>query len=299
MSAHTIKGLREQFRAVGKFHTPPELALLLRSYIPGEPAEVYDPTCGAGALLSVFPNAEKYGQDIDAEALADASLLPRFHGVLGDVLSSPAWMDRKFPAIVANPPFSIKWDPSVASDERFMSAPTIPTANRADFAFLLHVLYMLASGGVAAVLSFPGVLYRGGRERTLRAWMIESNVIDRVVSIPGGTFEDTSISTAVIVFRKGRDSDSIVFEDREHGLEETVPIQCVRDADYSLSVSQFVELPKPDEPPFDAWEAECSARRGVVSRLRADLLFSRQVALLEGWPLRPFIDDLRGVLDEF
>ena len=119
---HTIKGLRAQFKAVGKFHTPPELALLLRSYIPGDPQAVYDPTCGAGSLLSVFPEGvEKFGQDIDQAALDDAAMLPNFHGHYGDVLTDPAWLDKRFPAIVANPPFSIKWEPTV--DERFMSAP--------------------------------------------------------------------------------------------------------------------------------------------------------------------------------
>lgn len=296
---HTIKGLREQFKAVGKFHTPPELALLLRSYIPGEPETVYDPTCGAGALLSVFDESvRKYGQDIDEAALSDAAELPNFHGHLGDVLTDPAFTDMRFPAIVANPPFSIKWEPTV--DERFMTAPTVPTSGRADYAFLLHILHMLADGGTAAVLSFPGVLYRGQREGQLRAWLVESNVVDRVVHIPGDTFTDTTIATAVIVLRKGRAvGEPVVFEDREIGLTETVEVSRIRDNGHNLSVSQYVQPPEVEKPLFDAWATEQAARRGMCKKLRADIRFSQQVALMEGWPLEPFIDDLRGVLNEF
>lgn len=296
---HTIKGLREQFKSVGKFHTPPELALMLRELIPGDPDKVYDPTCGAGALLSVFPEATaKYGQDIDSAALHDAALLPNFRGHLGDVLTDPAWLNERFPAIVANPPFSIKWEPQ--ADERFMYAPTVPTGGRADYAFLLHILHMLTDDGVAAVLSFPGVLYRGQREGALRAWMVESNYIDQVIHIPGDTFTDTSIATAVVVLKRNRASDApIRFEDREHGIERVVPLDEIRANGYNLSVSQYVQPAVQEAPPFDAWETEQAARRGMCRKLRADLQFSAQVAEFEGWSIAPFVDDLRGVLDEF
>lgn len=297
--AHTIKGLRAQFKAVGKFHTPPELALMLRALIPGTPESVYDPTCGAGALLSVFPEGvAKFGQDIDGAALEDASLLPNFTGQLGDVLTDPAWVDRRFPAIVANPPFSIKWEPQ--ADERFMYAPTVPTSGRADYAFLLHILHMLADDGVAAVLSFPGVLYRGQREGTIRAWMVETNVIDQVILIPGDTFVDTSIATAILVLRKNRaPGEPIKFEDREHLIERFVPVGEVRANDYNLSVSQYVQPPVKEVPPFDAWGTEQTARAGMCKKLRADIQFSVAVAGLEGWPVAPFISSLRAVLDEF
>lgn len=285
MSTHTIKGLREQFKAQGKFHTPPELAKFLRSLIHGDPATVYDPTCGAGALLAEFPDAEKFGQDIDSEALADAEQLSNFHGALGDVLSEPAWMGQKFAAIVANPPFSIKWDPAVATDERFMHAPTVPTAGRADFAFLLHILHFLADDGTAAVLSFPGVLYRGNREKTLRRWLVERGVISQVISIPGDTFMDTAISTACIVFRRG--SDRITFTDREHGVEETVTLDEVARQDYLLSVSAYVQPPTPRQPPFDSVAVEEAARRNLLRKLKSELLFSKQVARMEGWDTFP------------
>lgn len=296
---HTVKGLREQFKAVGKFHTPPELALMLRSYIPDEPKSAYDPTCGAGALLSVFgDDVAKYGQDIDKEALDDATLLPNFHGHLGDVLTEPAWLDKRFPAIVANPPFSIKWVPML--DERFVTAPTIPTQSRADYAFLLHILHMLDDNGTAAVLSFPGVLYRGQREEKIRAWLVETNVIDRVVHVPGDTFVDTGIATAVMVLKKGRqDNAPIAFEDAELELEKLVPIDDVRANNYNLSVSQYVQAAIPDKPSVDPWELERQSRMEICGNLRRDIEFSKAVARIEGWAITPFINDLQAVLDEF
>ena len=298
MNAHTMKALRQQFRAVGKFHTPPELALKLSSYITNHPKRVYDPTCGAGALLSVFPeHVQKYGQDIDAAALDDAAQLPNFHGHLGDVLTDPAWLEERFDAIVANPPFSVGWEPQV--DERFMTVPVLPTAGRADYAFLLHILHMLAGDGIAAVLSFPGVLYRGNREKTLRAWLIEQNVIDQVVAIPGKTFEDTAIATAVIVLKKNRPGDApVLFTDDELDITEQISREQIRQNDYTLSVSQYVAAPEPDIPPFDAWETEQAARRNLLRKLKSELTFSKQVAAFEGWPMEPLYSAVHEVVDE-
>lgn len=294
MTEHTIKGLRAEFKAQGKFHTPPELARFLRGLIPGEPVDVYDPTCGAGALLAEFPDAEKYGQDIDAGAVTDAEYLSKFHGVVGDVLTDPAWLDRKFQAIVANPPFSIEWTPNV--DERFMSAPTVPTKGRADFAFLLHILYMLADDGVAAVLQFPGICYRGNRELTLRKWMVENNWVDQVIHIPGDTFTDTAISTVCLVFRKNRTSDTIRVVDREHGLERDVPIAEIASNGFNLAPSSYVQ-PEVVKEVVDPIALEMDARRLLVSTLRSRLAFSRFVAETEHLDFEVFRAEVREVVD--
>ena len=298
MSTHTIKGLRAEFKKAGKFHTPPELAAFLHDLIPEGARDVYDPTCGAGNLLAVFPDTTpKYGQDIDKAALEDATLLPNFHGHLGDVLTDPAWMDRKFHAIVANPPFSIPWTPQW--DERWFGVPTMPTKGRADWAFLIHIVHMLADDGTAAVLQFPGVLYRGGREKQLREWLVTENLLDRVIAIPGDTFTDTTISTACLVLRKDREQGApIIFEDREHDISREVTATEIQANDYTLSVSTYVQPPEPEREPIDPWELEQLARRNAVRRLRAELGFSRTVANLEGWPYTPFLDDLSAVIEE-
>ena len=297
---HTIKGVREQFKAQGKFHTPPELVEYLHDLVNPNPRDVYDPTCGAGALLAAFPaETPKYGQDIDQEALDDANQLPNFHGHLGDVLTDPAWVDHKFHAIVANPPFSIKWDPNPA-DLRWWTAPTVPTAQRSDFAFILHILHMLADDGTAAILCFPGVLYRQGREKTLRQYLLDLNVIEEVHAIPGHHFTDTSIATGLLVLKKDRKpGDPVTMRVVEHDLERQVTVEEIADNDYTLSATGYVTLPEPEKPPVDPWELEQLARRNACNQLRKELRFSQAIATIESWPFQPFLNDLNNVITEF
>ena len=297
----TLKHQREQYREHGKFHTPPELARMLRSLIPGNPSNVYDPTCGAGALLNEFPDSALYGQDIDAEALeyARQRFGSRFHGVLGDVLTEPAFMDRKFDAIVANPPFSIKWDPTRATDERFTVAPTVPTASRADFAFILHTIHLLAPGGTAAVLAFPGMLYRGGREQQLRQWIVEQQYVSAVIRVPGDTFTDTKIETACLVIKKGMGERPVQFCDLEHETSRTVTKAEIAGNDWNLSVTSYVQAPKPDTPPVDPVALEDTAEDQALRRLRAELEFTRAVDMVEGSDRFPqFCHRVRRVVDQ-
>lgn len=287
MGTHTIKGLRQEFKDVGKFHTPPELAKALYDLIPPNPRDVYDPTCGAGALLAQFgDDVPKYGQDIDQEALDDARLIPNFHGHHGDVLTDPAWLDRRFHAIVANPPFSIKWTPQ--ADERFFGLPAIPTKSRADYAFLAHIIHMLGDDGTAVVLSFPGVLYRGQREGKIRRWMVEENLVDKVIHVPGNTFTDTSIATAILVLRKNRTTTDVTFEDRETGVEATASLDEIRANDFMLSVNLYAAEPEPEEEKVDPWELQQQARRGFLRQLRKDMQFDQWVCRVEGWDFEEF-----------
>lgn len=303
MNPHSISAIREQFRAVGKFHTPPELALRLRSLIPNEPRNVYDPTCGAGALLAVFhPDTPKFGQDIDEPALSDAEQLPNFTGAHGDVLTDPAWPDKKFHAIVANPPFSIKWVPNHL-DERFINAPTVPTQSRADFAFLMHIIHALDQDGTAAVLNAPGVLFRGGREQQLRQWFVEElNIVDAIIAVPGDAFEDTSIPTVIIVFKKNRAPNApILMRDDEHDIEREVPIEEIAQEDFMLSPSRFVS-PKVESEwaDYDAVGAEVQLREMALANLEKSLQFSAMsIPLLGAPPLDDHLDALQRVIDKY
>ena len=285
MTAHTIKGLRAEFKAQGKFHTPPELALFLRSLVHDAPRNVYDPTCGAGSLLSVFnPDTPKYGQDIDMAALEDAALLDNMHTAYGDVLTNPAWVDKRLHTIVANPPFSIKWTP-ITDDPRFTVAPTIPTQGKADYAFLLHILHMLADDGIAAVLGFPGILYRGQREGKIRQWMVERNYVDHVIQIPGDTFTDTSISTCCLVLRKDREEDApVAFTDRELDTSVEISREDIAANGFNLAVSSYVQPPEPKKPPFDPVEVESAAQANLLRKLQGEMRFSMMVARLEQRP---------------
>lgn len=296
----SLKELREQYRASGTFHSPPELVDFIRSLIPGDPNEVYDPTCGTGALLSAFPGStRKYGQDINEHAVAIAAEdLENFQGASGDVLTDPAWPDKQFSAIVANPPFSVKWQPR--EDPRWGDAPTIPTKGRADFAFLLHILSALAPDGVAAVLQAPGVCYRGGRESTLRRWMVESlNVVDAVIAIPGDTFTDTSIPTVCLVLQKGRAAaQSLLFEDREHDISRDVTVSEIASNDFCLSPSRYLSLPgdEPEAQPVDVLELETRARAAALESVEKSIDLAAVFGGMGGLDVAPFLDDIEKLV---
>ena len=106
--AHNLKSIRQKFKENGVFYTEKALAEKIRSYLPADVDEIYDPTCGDGGLLSVFPDeVRKYGQEIDLEQLEEArKRLVNFEGKGGDTLTDPQF-DRQFKYIIANPPFSL------------------------------------------------------------------------------------------------------------------------------------------------------------------------------------------------
>lgn len=240
MKEKSIKNIRQEFKEHGIFYTPPELAKKLLSYVDNQPKSVYDPTCGAGNLLKVFhENVKKYGQELDPEQLSLIDI-PNFTGYAGDTLMDDGFVNQKFDCIVANPPFSVKWDPeALKDDERFSCCPALPPPSKADWAFMLHVLYHLSDSGVAVVLEFPGILYRGQREGRVRQWFVENNYIDRVVNISGNTFEDTSIATCIVVLKRNRDTTDVIFEDGDR--VETVPLEEIKDNGFTLSVNTYLQ----------------------------------------------------------
>lgn len=301
--AHNLKSIRQEFKANGVFYTDERLAQIMKSYIGGEPSEVYDPTCGDGALLSTFGDeVRKFGQELDGEQLDVArSRLVNFEGVCGDTLQAPAFAGRKFACIMANPPFSTKWEQR-KGDERFANAPAPPPPSRADYAFLLHVLHYLAPDGVAVVLNAPGILYRGNAEGKIRRWLVEQNVIDRVVFIPGGYFVDTKIPTVLLVLRKDRTArgiTSIAYEDRSSGREISITPEEIAANDYCLS-NLMPQEEKEQPPPIDPNALEQEAERAAVDVLRANLEITQAVSELEGIDyLSPFVARVDALLSEY
>lgn len=246
MKEKNIKNIRQEFKDHGIFYTPPELANRLLSYVDIQPESVYDPTCGAGNLLRVFPDSvKKYGQELDAEQLALIDL-PNFTGYAGDTLMEDRFAGQRFDCIIANPPFSVKWNPeALKDDERFSCCPALPPPSKADWAFILHILHHLSENGVAVILEFPGILYRGQREGKVRQWFIENNYIDRIVHIPGNTFEDTSITTCIIVLKKNKDTTDVIFEDGDR--LETVSLEEIKKNGFTLSVNTYLQDNTPKE----------------------------------------------------
>lgn len=297
MKQKSIKNIRQEFKNNGIFYTPPELAEKLKSYVDFEPETVYDPTCGAGNLLRVFrENVKKYGQELDAEQLGLIDI-PNFKGYAGNTLLDDGFKGMKFDCIVANPPFSVKWNPDeLASDERFSCSPVLPPPSKADWAFMLHILHHLADDGIAVVLEFPGILYRGQREGKVRKWFVQNNYIDRVVHVPGNTFEDTAISTCIVVLKKNRETTDIVFEDKEK--TETVSLERIEENDYSLSVSLYIEE-EIEKEEIDPSVLENEARRLFLIRLKKELDFDKMVCEMEGISIRPFISAIRKILREY
>jgi len=141
-----------------------------------------------------------------------------FDVALGDTLTDPKhWDDEPFDAIVSNPPYSIKWEgdanPLLINDPRFSPAGVLAPKSKADLAFTMHMLSWLSTSGTAAIVEFPGVLYRGGAEQKIRKYLIENNYIDTVIQLPPDLFFGTTIGTCIIVLKKSKKDNKTLFID--------------------------------------------------------------------------------------
>ena len=279
----------------GEFFTPQEVSeLLTRIALHGktEVNKVYDPACGSGSLLL---NAAKilgksnvrqgfFGQEINITTYNLCRINMFLHDIdydkfdiaHGDTLIEPAhWDDEPFEAIVSNPPYSIRWDgdanPLMINDPRFAPAGVLAPKSKADLAFIMHSLSWLATNGTAAIVCFPGVMYRGGAEQKIRKYLIDNNYIDCVIQLPSNLFFGTSIATCIMVLKKSKSDNGTLFinasdecvkvtnsnklteenihtilahyverANKEH-LSRLVPNSKVAEQDYNLTVSIYVE----------------------------------------------------------
>lgn len=221
----------------GEFFTPQEVGELLARIVIMDKAsvnKVYDPACGSGGLLLKFAkilgkeNVREgfFGQEINLTTYNLARINMFLHNInynnfsieRGDTLIHPAhWNDEPFDAIVSNPPYSIKWagksNPILINDERFAPAGVLAPESKADLAFTMHMLSWLSPKGTAAIVEFPGVLYRGGAEQKIRQYMIDNNFVDTVIQLPPDLFFGTSIATCILVLKKNKSDNNILFVD--------------------------------------------------------------------------------------
>ena len=221
----------------GEFFTPQEVSeLLARITLVGKKqvVKVYDPACGSGALLLQFAkvlgreNIRKgfFGQEINLTTFNLARINMFLHDVNyekfslahGDTLTDPAHLDEApFDAIVSNPPYSIKWDgdanPLMINDPRFSPAGVVAPKSKADLAFTMHILSGLAVDGTAAIVEFPGVMYRGGAEQKIRKYLVDNNFVDAVIQLPPDLFFGTSIATCILVLKKSKKDNAVLFID--------------------------------------------------------------------------------------
>lgn len=219
----------------GEFYTPQEVSeLLTRLTVMGKTSvnKVYDPACGSGSLLLKFAkilgrdNVTRgfYGQEINITTynlcrinmfLHDIDY-DKFNIALGDTLTDPQhWDEEPFEAIVSNPPYSIRWDgennPVLINDPRFSPAGVLAPKSKADLAFIMHSLAWLATNGTAAIVCFPGIMYRGGAEQKIRKYLVDNNFVDTIIQLPDNLFYGTSIATCIMTLKKNKTENSTLF----------------------------------------------------------------------------------------
>lgn len=278
----------------GEYYTPQEVSeVLARIAVAGKKRvnKVYDPAAGSGSLLLKFAKVLGkenvggfYGQEINLTTYNLARINMFLHDVNyekfslahGDTLTDPQhWDDEPFEAIVSNPPYSIKWEgdanPLLINDERFAPAGVLAPKSKADLAFTMHILSWLAVNGTAAIVEFPGVLYRGGAEAKIRKYLVDNNYVDAVIQLPPDLFFGTTIATCIIVLKKSKADNAVLFVDASNefkrvgnknkllpdhqknildALEQRVPVdhrvalisnEEIAANDYNIAVSSYVE----------------------------------------------------------
>lgn len=225
----------------GEFYTPAQVSRLLAQIVSQDKKRVrsvYDPTCGSGSLLLRIGDYTEvvsyFGQELNPTTYNIARMNMILHGVhfdrfdirQGDTLTEDMHTDLKAEVIVANPPFSAKWkgdsDPQLAHDDRFSQYGRLAPKDKADYAFVTHMLYHLADNGTMAVVLPHGALFRSGAEGHIRKYIIEKqNYLDAVIGLPPNLFYGTSIPATVLVFKKCRkDDEDILFIDASKGFEK-------------------------------------------------------------------------------
>lgn len=200
----------------------------------------------------------------------------KFDIACDDTLTSPQhWDDEPFELIVSNPPYSIKWagdsNPLLINDPRYAPAGVLAPKSKADMAFIMHSLSWLAPNGTAAIVCFPGIMYRGGAEKKIRKYLIDNNFVDCIIQLPSNLFFGTSIATCIMVLKKGKSDNTTIFIDAtkecikvtnnnrltEDNLQKIVSAftrreeikhfshvanyEEIAENDYNLSVSTYVE----------------------------------------------------------
>lgn len=279
----------------GEYFTPQEVSeLLTRIAVYGktEINKVYDPACGSGSLLlkaaKILGRDQVrqgfYGQEINITTYNLCRINMFLHDIgydkfdiaHGDTLTDPQhWDEEPFEAIVSNPPYSIKWEgdgnATLINDPRFSPAGVLAPKSKADLAFIMHALSWLATDGTAAIVCFPGVMYRGGAEKKIRKYLIDNNFIDTIIQLPDNLFFGTTIATCIMVLKKSKKDNATLFidaskqcvkvtnsnklteeniqtilnafakrEDQPH-FARLVPNDEIAQQDYNLSVSTYVE----------------------------------------------------------
>ena len=287
-------------KSAGEFYTPQQVSKILAKIVTtgkNKIKSVYDPTCGSGSLLLRVAKeadvSEFYGQELTRTTYNLARMNMILHDVHfrsfdirhEDTLENPQHLDKRFEAIVANPPFSAHWksdaNPLYNTDERFSQYGKLAPKTKADYAFVQHMLFHLADNGTMACVLPHGVLFRGAAEGHIREYLIkELNWLDAVIGLPANIFYGTSIPTSILVFKKCRKkdddilfidasgSDHYIKEGNQNSLREedidlivntyqnrktiakysyTAPLAEIAENDYNLNIPRYVDTFEAEE----------------------------------------------------
>ncbi|MDU4801122.1 type I restriction-modification system subunit M [Clostridium butyricum] len=257
----------------GEFYTPHQVSKILAKIVTSDVKKldeffnIYDPTMGSGSLLlTVGQELPKgtpmkyFGQELNTTTYNLARMNLMMHNVSynnmilnnADTLESD-WPDgpdekgidrpRSFDAVVANPPYSAKWDndETKLKDPRFSDYGKLAPASKADYAFILHSIYHLNNDGTMAIVLPHGVLFRGAAEGKIRQTLIEKNYLDAVIGLPANLFYGTSIPTIILVLKKNRKNKDILFIDASNDFEKCKNQNNLTDENVDKIISTFKE----------------------------------------------------------
>lgn len=243
-------------KKAGEFYTPHEVSLLMSEIIANhlqdrDEIKIYDPTSGSGSLLiNIGQSVAKhindknkikyYAQELKENTynLTRMNLImrgilpdnivtrcgdtleddwPYFEEANGKIVENTYDPLTNLDAVVSNPPYSQKWDPTDKQHDPRFNGYGVAPKTKADYAFLLHDLFHLRAGGIMTIVLPHGVLFRGGDEGKIRKNLIENNNIDAIIGLPANIFFGTGIPTIVMVLKKGRPNDDVLIIDASKG----------------------------------------------------------------------------------
>lgn len=257
-------------KKAGEFYTPKQVSEVLSKLVTVDlPADiknpsVYDFACGSGALLLTVQEEVKgrrlryHGQELNTTTYNLARMNLMMHDVTyqnmdlrnADTLEMD-WPDgvddqgvdhpRSFDMVVANPPYSARWDndDKKLKDPRFKEYEALAPKTKADYAFLLHGLYHLKQDGTMAIVLPHGVLFRGAKEAKIREALLNKNQIDTIIGLPANLFYSTGIPTIVIVLKKNKTSKDVLFIDASKNFEKGKNQNLLREEDIDKIIDTY------------------------------------------------------------
>ena len=245
-------------KKAGEFYTPQEVSKILAKIVTADKQKlksVYDPTCGSGSLLlrvakEVKEVSQFYGQELNRTTYNLARMNMIMHDVhykkfdikQEDTLERPQHLDKRFEAILANPPFSAKWSSNnlFMTDERFSQYGKLAPSSKADYAFVTHMIHHLDDNGTLALVLPHGALFRGAAEGHIRQYLIrEKNYLDAVIGLPSNIFYGTSIPTCIMVFKKNRNNKDVLFIDASEHYEKVKTQNVLKEEHIEKIVSTY------------------------------------------------------------